>query len=100
MFTAKIQIVNRKGKYETLESANVAHFDLELAKATVEAVEELNQTDVERPFRAGLYIKDEPVPHGWASRELPFSTQIWLQVEMAPADACERFKKFAAEYAK
>ena len=100
MFTAKIQIVNRKGKYETLESANVASFDLELARETMQIVEELNETDEDRPFRAGLYIKDEPVPAGYASRELPFSIQIWPLVEMKPADARERFKKFAAEYAK
>jgi len=99
MFTAKIQIV-RKGRYETLESETVRTFDLELAKTTIEVVEELNRTDEKRPFRAGLYIKDEPVPAGWASRELPWSIQIWQLPETTPAEACERFKKFAAEYAK
>ena len=98
MFTAKIQIVNRKGKYETLESETVASFDLELAKETMQIVEELNKTDEDRPFRAGLYLKNEPVPEGWASRELPFSIQIWMPEEVTPEEARARLRKFAAQY--
>ncbi len=75
MFTAKVQIVDRRGKYETLASETVASFDLELAKETMQIVEEMNETDEERPYRSGLYLKGEPVPEGWASRELPFSVQ-------------------------
>ena len=98
MFTAKIQIVDRRGKYDTLASETVASFNMDLAKETMQIVEELNQTDEDRPFRAGLYIKNEPVPEGWASRDLPFSIQIWMPEEVTPEEARTRLRKFAAQY--
>jgi len=100
MFTAKIQIVDRRGKYKTLQSETVASFDMELAKDTMQIVKELNETDEDRPFRAGLYLKNEPVPEGWDSRELPFSIQIWMPDVTEPSEARARLRKFAAEYAR
>lgn len=100
MFTAKVQMVDRKGNYETLTSSTLERFDESIAEEAYATVEELNSHDETRPFRVGLYLKDESVPKGWDSKELPFSIQIWKPTIDTPAEARERFKRLAAEYAK
>lgn len=100
MFTAKVQKIDRRGNYVTLETAIMESFDESLAEEVYTLVEELNALDEETPFRVGMYLKGEDVPSGWDSKELPFSTQIWKpRVETSTA-ARAKFAALKAEYSR
>lgn len=100
MFTAKVQKVDRRGKYETITSSTLERFDESIAEETYATVEELNSLDEDTPFRAGLYLKNEPVPSGWESNELPFSTQIWKPTIDTVTTAKEKLAALRAEYSR
>lgn len=100
MFTAKVQRIDRRGNYETLEATTLKQFDESIAEETIATVEELNNLDETSPFRAGLYLKGEDVPSGWESKELPFSIQIWKPTIDTVAAAKEKLARIRAEYAK
>jgi hypothetical protein len=80
MFTVKIQSVDRKGNYTTIKSLNTPSFSQAVAEKAMAVAKE-------KDLRVSMYLRNEDVPDGYASRELEFSTQIWLQVELDEADA-------------
>lgn len=80
MFTVKLQQQDRKGNYATVKSINVSQFSETVAQKAMEIAKA-------HDLRVSMYLRDEQVPDGWASRQLEFSTQIWLQVELDEADA-------------
>lgn len=100
MFTVKIQQVDRRGNYETLTASTLQSFDESVAEEAYDLVEEMNNLDEDAPFRVGLYLKDESVPKGWDSKELPFSTQIWKPTIDTSTAAKEKLARLRAEYAK
>ena len=75
MFTIKLQSVDRKGNFTTVKSLNVEHFSASVAQKAMEVAKE-------HDLRVSMYLRDEEVPAGWSSRELEFSTQIWLTLEL------------------
>ena len=80
MFTVKLQTQDRKGNYTTVKSINTPSFSQAVAEKAMAVAKE-------HDLRVSMYLRDESVPDGWASRQLEFSTQIWLQVELDEADA-------------
>lgn len=100
MFTVKIQKIDRRGNYETLENSILEQFDESVAEEAYALIEELNGLDEEAPFRIGMYLKDEDVPSGWDSKELPFSTQIWKPRIETSTTAKEKFARLRAEYSR
>ena len=80
MFTVKLQSTDRRGNYTTVKSINTPAFSQAVAE---KAMAVAKQNDL----RVSMYLRGEEVPEGWASRELEFSTQIWLQVELSEAEA-------------
>lgn len=80
MFTIKLQQQDRRGNYSTVKSLNVSQFSDAVAKKAMEIASLHN-------LRVSMYVRDEPVPAGWSSRELEYSTQIWLTLELSEADA-------------
>ena len=80
MFTVKLQTADRKGNYTTVKTLNVPQFSKAVAEKAMEVAKE-------RDLRVSMYLRGEEVPEGWSSRQLEFSTQIWLQVELSEADA-------------
>lgn len=79
MFTVKLQS-QRRGTYETVKTINVASFSPAVAEKAMAVARE-------HGLRASMYIRNEDVPSGYASRELQYSTQIWLQVELDESEA-------------
>lgn len=100
MFTVKVQKVDRRGNYETLEASTLESFDESVAEEVYATVEELNTLDEDAPFRVGMYLKGEDVPEGWDSKELPFSTQIWKPRVETSTTAREKFARLRAEYSR
>ena len=80
MFTIKLQSQDRKGNYATVKTLNVPQFSKAVAEKAMAVAKE-------RDLRVSMYLRGEDVPEGWASRQLEFSTQIWLQVELSEAEA-------------
>ena len=80
MFTYKIQSRDRRGNYTTVKSKNIESFSLPVAEKVMELA---RQHDLYTSF----YVKNEPVPDGWSSRELPFSIQIWIDQEVTEEEA-------------
>jgi hypothetical protein len=80
MFTVKLQSQDRKGNYSTLKTINIPSFSQPVAEKAIAVAKE-------KDLRVSMYLRDEPVPEGWASRELEYSTQIWLQVELSAEEA-------------
>ena len=80
MFTYKIQSRDRRGNYTTVKSKNVENFSLPVAEKAM-ALARKNGLYV------SFYVKGEPVPEGWSSKELPFSIQIWLDEVVSEEDA-------------
>ena len=80
MFTVKLQQVDRKGNYTTVKTLNTPSFSKAVAEKAMAVAKE-------KDLRVSMYLRDEPVPEGWASRELEFSTQIWLHVELEESEA-------------
>lgn len=80
MFTIKLQSVDRRGNFTTVKSLNVPQFSKAVAEKAMEVAKE-------KDLRVSMYLRGEEVPEGWASRQLEFSTQIWLQVELSEAEA-------------
>ena len=80
MFTVKLQSIDRKGNYTTVKTLNVPQFSKAVAEKAMAVAKE-------RDLRVSMYLRGEEVPEGWSSRQLEFSTQIWLQVELDEADA-------------
>ena len=80
MFTIKLQSQDRKGNYTTVKTLNVPQFSKAVAEKAMAVAKE-------RDLRVSMYLRGEDVPEGWASRQLEFSTQIWLQVELSEAEA-------------
>ena len=80
MFTVKLQTQDRRGNYTTLKSLNTPSFSQAVAEKAMAVAKE-------KDLRVSMYLRNEDVPDGYASRELEFSTQIWLQVELDEADA-------------
>ena len=75
MFTVKLQQVDRKGNFTTIKTVNVESFSKAVAEKAMEIAKE-------KDLRISMYLRDEEVPAGWSSRELEFSTQIWLTLEL------------------
>jgi hypothetical protein len=100
MFTAKIQKVDRRGNYETLTASTLEQFDESVAEEAYATVDELNKLDETSPFRVGLHLKDEGVPSGWDSKELPFSIQIWKPTIETSTAARAKFAALKAEYSR
>ena len=80
MFTVKLQSIDRKGNYTTVKTLNVPQFSKAVAEKAMAVAKE-------RDLRVSMYLRGEEVPEGWSSRQLEFSTQIWLQVELSEDDA-------------
>lgn len=80
MFTIKLQSVDRRGNYTTVKSLNVPQFSQAVAEKAMEIAKQ-------HDLRVSFYLRGEDVPEGWASRQLEFSTQIWLQVELSESEA-------------
>ena len=80
MFTIKLQSVDRRGNFTTVKSLNVPAFSKAVAEKAMEVAKQ-------HDLRVSMYLRDEEVPEGWASRQLEFSTQIWLQVELSESEA-------------
>ena len=80
MFTVKLQSQDRKGNYATVKTLNVPQFSKAVAEKAMAVAKE-------RDLRVSMYLRGEDVPEGWASRQLEFSTQIWLQVELEESEA-------------
>ena len=80
MFTVKLQSKDRKGNYATVKSLNLTAFSEAVAEKAMQVAKE-------NDLRVSMYLRDEDVPDGWASRQLEFSTQIWLQLELSEAEA-------------
>lgn len=80
MFTIKLQSVDRRGNYVTVKSLNVSQFSDAVAKKAMSIAKE-------QDLRISMYLRDEDVPDGWASRQLEFSTQIWLNIELNESEA-------------
>jgi len=80
MFTVKLQSQDRKGNYATVKSINTPSFSQAVAEKAMAVAKE-------RDLRVSMYLRGEDVPDGWASRQLEFSTQIWLQVELSESEA-------------
>ena len=80
MFTVKLQSQDRKGNYTTVKTLNTTAFSKAVAEKAMEVAKE-------RDLRVSMYLRGEDVPEGWASRQLEFSTQIWLQVELDESEA-------------
>lgn len=80
MFTVKLQTTDRRGNYTTVKTINVPAFSKAVAEKAMEVAKE-------KDLRVSMYLRGEEVPEGWASRQLEFSTQIWLQVELSEAEA-------------
>lgn len=80
MFTVKLQSIDRKGNYTTVKTLNVPQFSKAVAEKAMAVAKE-------RDLRVSMYLRGEEVPEGWSSRQLEFSTQIWLQVELSESEA-------------
>lgn len=80
MFTVKLQTQDRRGNYATVKSFNAQSFSKTVAEKAMEIAKQ-------HDLRVSFYLRDEDVPEGWASRQLEFSTQIWLQVELSESEA-------------
>lgn len=80
MFTVKLQTQDRKGNYSTVKTVNVPKFSQAVAEKAIAVAKE-------HDLRVSFYLRGEDVPEGWASRQLEFSTQIWLQVELSESEA-------------
>ena len=80
MFTIKLQSVDRRGNYTTVKTLNVPQFSKAVAEKAMTVAKE-------KDLRVSMYLRGEDVPEGWSSRQLEFSTQIWLQVELSEAEA-------------
>ena len=80
MFTIKIQSKDRKGNYTTVKTLNTPSFSKAVAEKAMAVAKE-------HDLRVSMYLRGEEVPEGWSSRQLEFSTQIWLQVELDESEA-------------
>ena len=80
MFTIKLQSVDRRGNYATVKTLNLAEFSETVAKKAMKVASE-------NDLRISMYLRGEDVPAGWASRQLEYSVQIWMQVELSEAEA-------------
>ena len=75
MFTIKLQSVDRKGNFTTVKTLNTTSFSKAVAEKAMSIAKE-------KDLRVSFYVRGEEVPEGWASRQLEFSTQIWLNIEL------------------
>ena len=80
MFTYKLQTRDRRGNYTTVKTKNIEKFSLPVAEKVMELAKEAG-------LYTSFYLKDEEVPSGWASKELPHSIQIWLNEVVSEEDA-------------
>lgn len=80
MFTVKLQTQDRRGNYATVKTINVPQFSKAVAEKAMSVAKE-------RDLRVSMYLRGEAVPEGWASRQLEYSTQIWLKVELSESEA-------------
>lgn len=80
MFTVKLQTQDRKGNYTTVKSLNTPSFSQAVAEKAMAVAKE-------KDLRVSMYLRNEDVPDGYASRELEYSIQIWLQVELDEEEA-------------
>ncbi|MDD2314392.1 MAG: hypothetical protein PHX12_05950 [Proteiniphilum sp.] len=76
MFTIKLQSQDRRGNFTNVKTLNTTSFSKAVAEKAMAVAKE-------KDLRVSFYLRGEDVPEGWASRELEFSTQIWLQVELS-----------------
>lgn len=80
MFTVKLQTQDRRGNYNTLKTINCELFNQAVAEKAIAVAKE-------KELFVSMYLRDEDVPEGWASRELEYSTQIWKHVELTAEEA-------------
>ena len=80
MYTIKLQSVDRKGNFTTVKTLNLPQFSKAVAEKAMEIAKQ-------HDLRVSMYLRGEDVPDGWSSRQLEFSTQIWLTLEMSEEDA-------------
>ena len=80
MFTYKLQSRDRRGNYSTVKSKNIESFSLAVAEKAMALAKQ-------HGLYTSFYVKDEPVPDGWSSKELPFSIQIWLDQAVTEEEA-------------
>lgn len=86
MFTIKLQQQDRKGNYSTVKTLNVDKFSKAVAEKAMAVARE-------HDLRVSMYLRDEPVPDGWASRQLEYSTQIWLNIELDESAALAKLEE-------
>lgn len=80
MFTVKLQSVDRRGNFTNVKTINVPQFSKAVAEKAMSIAKE-------KDLRVSFYVRGEEVPDGWASRELQYSTQIWLNIELEESEA-------------
>jgi len=91
-FVVKIQkkTINKKGivEYENLKTVELAQFSPEVA-TVAEA-----KANPEEGVTVSMYVShDHPIPDGYASKKLEYTTQIWKAVQYTKAEALKALEE-------